>query len=211
MRVESPQPVASGDTKLAKILAAAKEVFLEHGYAAASMDLVAKRAQASKTTLYTRFPSKEALFAATIVTECERHGLRFGAEEFDGLPIEEALLRVGRRFLDLVWSPETLRIHQIVMGEAVRFPEIAQVFYETGILQIGNAVARFFARAVEQGLLDVPDPTFAANQFLVTLKGFPDCRISLGICEPPAVADRDQYLRQAIAQFLRGAGSNRPA
>ena len=42
---------AKPDAKEAQVLAAAREVFLELGYEATSMDLVARRAHASKTTL----------------------------------------------------------------------------------------------------------------------------------------------------------------
>src|SRR5687768_754702 len=80
------------DPKAERILEAAKEAFMELGFAATSMDMVAQRARASKTTLYTRFPSKEALFAATISAECERRGMQFRPETFDGVPVEEALL-----------------------------------------------------------------------------------------------------------------------
>ena len=66
----APQETQQPDAKEEKILAAARDLFLELGYAATSMDLVAQRAKASKTTLYTRFPSKETLFAETISTEC---------------------------------------------------------------------------------------------------------------------------------------------
>lgn len=194
----------SADPKLDKILAAAREVFLEHGYAAASMDVVAKQARASKTTLYTRFPSKEALFAATIARECERSGMFFQAEEFDGLELEAALFEIGRRFLGLIWSPAALRLHQIILGEAARFPEVARTFYESGILQTSQAASRFFQRAAQQGRVTVADPVFAAQQFMVTLKGFPDCGISLGLHEPPPPAARDEYLAKAIALFLGG-------
>jgi len=47
-----------------RILAAAEEVFLERG-ADASLDEVAKRAKVGIGTLYRRFPTREALLAAT--------------------------------------------------------------------------------------------------------------------------------------------------
>src|ERR1700722_8250715 len=94
------------EPKEQQILAAAKELFLERGYATTSMDMVAQRARASKTTLYTRFPSKEALFAATITAECEARGMVFRPSDFDHLPIAEALHQIGRRFVDLICSPE---------------------------------------------------------------------------------------------------------
>src|SRR5690606_28816953 len=115
-----------------------------------------------------------------------------------------ALLQIGGRFLDLVWSTEALRLHQIITGEASRFPEVARIFYETGIGQTSQAVSRFFQRAAQRGVLSHPDPVFAAQQFLVTLKGFPDCGVALGLCAPPEGAERSAYLRKAIDLFLNG-------
>src|SRR6185312_13810529 len=45
-----------------QILAAALEVFGEHGLAAARLDDIAKRAGVSKGTIYLYFPNKEELF-----------------------------------------------------------------------------------------------------------------------------------------------------
>ena len=49
--------------KRAQITKAAREVFLERGYAATSMDAVTALAGVSKQTLYSYFPSKGELFA----------------------------------------------------------------------------------------------------------------------------------------------------
>src|SRR5262249_29879004 len=49
-----------------RIIAAATEAFLDFGFNAANMDLVAQRANVSKMTVYTHFKSKEALFGAII-------------------------------------------------------------------------------------------------------------------------------------------------
>jgi len=48
--------------RAAEILAAARRVFLERGYAGATMDEVARAAQFSKPTLYQYFENKDALF-----------------------------------------------------------------------------------------------------------------------------------------------------
>src|SRR5215475_6298535 len=45
-----------------EILAAARQVFLERGYARATMDDVARAAEFSKPTLYQYFENKDALF-----------------------------------------------------------------------------------------------------------------------------------------------------
>src|SRR5580704_15821333 len=48
--------------RASEILAAARRVFLEHGYARATMDDVARAADFSKPTLYQYFENKDALF-----------------------------------------------------------------------------------------------------------------------------------------------------
>src|SRR6202167_2392165 len=49
-----------------RILDAAGRVFLERGFQGASVDEIADAASAGKPTIYARFPSKKALFAAVI-------------------------------------------------------------------------------------------------------------------------------------------------
>ena len=191
------------DDKETKILAAAKEAFLEFGYAATSMDQVAQRARASKTTLYTRFPSKESLFSAVIAAECAAFGLQFAPSDFAGLPVDEALRRIGRRFVDLQCSPQCLRAEQLIIAEAPRFPEIAEGFLREGPDRVTAAVAAYLADAASRGLLDLPDPHFAAQHFLSAVKG-PFQKNTL--CpNPEAAADPDAFIAATVALFLDGA------
>ena len=194
----------SSDPKTEQILAASREIFLELGYAATSMDLVAQRARVSKTTLYTRFPSKAELYVATISAECERSGLRFSPDAFDDLPLEEALHRIGRRFVDLIWSAAAIKMHQSVMGEATRVPEAARLFFQAGPEKGIASFVAFFERAVARGLIVTDDPAFVAMQFLAALQGGPYCALSLSLCEPPTPDDRDAFVGKAVALFVRG-------
>lgn len=195
----------SVDAKAEKILDAAKDVFMERGYADTSMDLVAKRAQASKTTLYTRFPSKEALFAASIERECQRHGVLLDPATFSDLSIDDALFLLGTRMLDLLWSPEALRMQQIIAGEATRSPEIVRIFYENGPAPTMAAVEGFFAAALADGKVQGGEAHFMAHQFIAAIDGSIDCEVAWGCRPPPTGAERDAYLRKVVALFLDGA------
>ena len=65
--------MAPRPTKLEKrrrILDAAREVFVQNGFAQTPMSLVAERAGVGKGTLYEYFSSKEDLFAHLVVTAC---------------------------------------------------------------------------------------------------------------------------------------------
>jgi TetR/AcrR family transcriptional repressor of mexJK operon len=192
------------DVKEQHLLAAAREAFMELGYAATSMDEVAKRARASKTTLYSRFPSKEALFSAAISAECARQ-MPMDASELAGLPVEEALRRIGRRFVDLIFSEAAMRVERIVTGEAANFPEVAEAFYRSGPQRVTNAVADYFAGATARGELALADPLFAAGQFLMGLKGKAHCEMSLCRCPPPTPEERDEMVAKTVELFLNGA------
>src|SRR6516165_1996170 len=51
----------------ARILEAARRLFVERGLAGTSVDEIAARARAGKPTIYARFPDKEALFTAVVM------------------------------------------------------------------------------------------------------------------------------------------------
>ncbi|AWU95998.1 TetR/AcrR family transcriptional regulator [Azospirillum ramasamyi] len=204
--LEQKQPTAPAahDAKAEQILAAAREVFLELGYAATSMDQVAQQARVSKTTLYTRFPSKEELYTAVISAECERRGLRFAAEMFDGLPLREILVQVGRRFVDLVWSEAAIRVHQSVAGEATRMPLAAQLYFQAGPEQGIASFVALFTRLAERGVIATDDPAFVARQFLAVLQGGSYCQLVLGLCPRPTEEERYAFVDKAIDLFLHG-------
>lgn len=192
------------DPKAGQILAAAREIFLELGYAAASMDLVAQRARVSKTTLYTRFPSKEELYTATISAECDRRGMRFQPDEFDGLPLRDILIQVGRRFVELIWSDAAIRVYRSVLGESLRMPEVARLYFQAGPEKGIATFTALFARLGERGLIVTDDPAFAATQFLTAMQGGPHCALVVGLCPQPSEEEREAFIAKAVDLFIRG-------
>lgn len=62
-----------------RLLAAAREEFLEKGYEAASLRAIAERAGSSKGAIYVRYADKEALYAAVVDPVIEELCLFFRA------------------------------------------------------------------------------------------------------------------------------------
>ncbi|WP_412770482.1 helix-turn-helix domain-containing protein [Ralstonia solanacearum] len=56
--MSEPRRIEQSD-KEASVLKAATEVFLAHGFSAATTDMIQRRAGVSKATMYGRFPNKE--------------------------------------------------------------------------------------------------------------------------------------------------------
>lgn len=203
MSIDTHAP-ATADPKTRRILAASEQLFLEHGYAATSMDLVSLRAGVSKTTLYTRFASKEDLFVATIQAVCERYGAHLVPDTLADLPLEEALFRAGRRFVGLLWSPEAIKTRHSVLAEALRLPEVGRLYSRTGPERIVAGFTALFERLAERGSVRIDDAGFAARQFLAALLGDTYYALELGLREYPSEEERDAFTRKAVAQFTQG-------
>src|SRR3546814_7944549 len=72
----------------------ARKWLLANGYAGTTMSSIASAVGGSKTTLWTYFPSKEALFEAVVDDIVDYYGAALQVE----LPMDEAVLPVLRRF-----------------------------------------------------------------------------------------------------------------
>lgn len=202
----APAASLSIDAKAAKILDAAIDVFIERGYAETSMDHVAQTARVSKTTLYTRFPSKEALFAAAVQRKCELTGIFFDPEELIELPLEEALFRIARAMIDIHASPARARAEQILAAESTRFPDLIRIFIDAGPGKVDGALKTYFRQAVERGWIVTDDPDFAAMMFAAASKvGVGLCyECELGLMPMPPEEERDASARKTVRLFLDG-------
>src|SRR5438034_3407386 len=112
-------PLAS---KAESILAAAKRSFLAAGFGAVSMDAIAREAGVSKATVYAHFAGKEELFGAVVGRECEGYLARFSPGELDPSDVGASLCVLGRRFLELILSPDGIALYRIILAEVTRFP-----------------------------------------------------------------------------------------
>ncbi|TMF85621.1 MAG: TetR/AcrR family transcriptional regulator [Chloroflexi bacterium] len=193
---------------------AAAAMFLENGYQGTSMDDIAAAAQVSKQTIYTHFPSKEALFADLVLGNAER------VEEFvatvsrtvaaAGDDMEGGLRQLARVYLRLVMQPDVLRLRRLVLGEAGRFPDLARTYYERVPGRVINALSSVFSALRDGGRLHLDDPQLAAQHFAWLILGSPlDRGMFYPIAEPMPEADLQRAADGAVRVFLAAYGSSR--
>ena len=200
-RNEHAEAPSSG--KVESILAAAKRSFLENGFGAVSMDAIAREAAVSKATVYAHFAGKEELFGAVIGRECEQRFAGFSAGELDPRDVRRSLTTLGRRFLDLLLSPDALALHRLILGEVGRFPALGRVFWHAGPERNLGQIEEFLHAAASAGSLDIPDPHLAAEQFVGLVRGETQLHHLLRI-ENQADPDRARGLVDAaVDTFLR--------
>jgi TetR/AcrR family transcriptional repressor of mexJK operon len=193
-------------SKAESILAAARRTFLVGGFGAVSMDAIAREAGASKATLYAYFASKEELFGAMVARESERYAEEFSGAELDPADAAGSLGVIARRFLRLLLSPDVIAMNRIIIGEVVRFPALAEVFWHAGPERVRIQVEGFLRRMVEGGTLDIGDTRVAAEQFASLVRGEIHLQglLGLGKTDPKAL---DKAAANAVATFLKAFGT----
>lgn len=149
------------------MLAVARALFLEQGYARTSMSAVAARIGGSKTTLWTYFPSKEALFLAVASDLIEEYAGHIAAQlVFDG-PLDECLRRFGRNLLTALTSPPITALMRVVTAEAKAIPGLGIRFHEQGLAHGWQRMANFLTEAQARNLVRADADCFRAAQHLI--------------------------------------------
>lgn len=182
-------------------LAAALDSFLQHGYAATSIEAIARDAGVAKITIYRQFENKEALFrevahravsdarASMQATFVER-----GADE------RQVLLDLIERMYLGATAPKTLALMRLVIAEATRFPELAKALYAENSYVLAPVV-EYLAEAHRRGALHIPNPELAAIQLSTLAFGGLRFLISKPLAGPE---ERKAWAEGILDMVMRG-------
>lgn len=184
-----------------ELLAIAREVFLERGYAGTSMDEVAKRARVSKASLYREHASKSALYAAVVRqwAAAGRDAMRPALERLRGsADLRQGLIELAETMRAGILSDPVLAMRRLVTAEAATNPEVSATYLaESWDRNIGDLADALGAISAAGGLL-VEDPAAAAEQFTWLVVGAPlNARLLGGETEAAPVS-------RAVDLFLAG-------
>ena len=169
-----------------EILTAALDVFLRAGYGACTVDELAGAAQVTKRTLYAYFGDKGDVFAAMVKDLAAEVSL-------DAATDSDTLETLAARIVSRVHSDELVGLHQLVIAESNRFPELALILHS-------NGDARHIARLAEhlraeRGAASEP----LAEALFSLLLGEKHRRRLLGIDPAPTPAQAAAHADAALA------------
>jgi AcrR family transcriptional regulator len=204
-----PQARPDGETR-AIMLEAAQREFATSGFAAASMESVARRAGVSTKTLYRLIPNKAALFEATVSDRMEQFvaGVRFRACNGSG-DIEGALRAALTVCGELILDPEVIALQRMILADSDKFPEVAETFYKNAMQRTIATLANWLRIQHERGLIKVADATETAGMLLGMMMFQPLRDVQFGRKEPLTRDQIDMRARDCAVLFLRGAQSRR--
>ncbi len=188
-------------------LSAALQSFLEKGYAATSIEAIARDAGVAKITIYRQFENKQALFHEVVHravgnarNTMQATVVRAGADE------RELLVDLVDRMYLGATEPETLALLRLVIAEAVRFPELAKALYAENSYVLGPVID-YLAEANRAGRLHVPSPELAAVQLSTLAFG----GVRFFISKPLAGAAERRIWAEGVVDLVLRGWAPRPA
>lgn len=158
-------PVTRG-RKFLQVLEGARTIFLRDGFEGAAVDDIAREAGVSKATLYSYFPDKRIMFMEVFRNELASEAADASALIEVDLPVEQVLPFIVQIVSAHMISEFGLRIFRVSVGEAERFPSLAQEYYESGPVLLRQQLINYLEKCIRRGELRIPDLELAADQLI---------------------------------------------
>ena len=130
-----------------ELLAITLQVLQEHGYDRLTVEAVAKRAKASKATVYRRWPSKNDLVVAAVANATSNNAVRSRTGSLRG-----DLMEIGRSTCEQV--NEHARTMRALANEFSHSPGLQAVMRDKLVLQRKLMIDEVLADAVERGEIE---------------------------------------------------------
>lgn len=208
MRVASQPDESATSPRTAKtrhtidrILKAATDLFLKEGYSGTNLQQVASEAGVTKPTVYSHFKSKEGLLQAVTSANAKTRVAELSLVLRPSEDPRADLERFGDLLLAKVLSAEARLWDRLAAAESLEHPEVGEAFFRAGPELVLNRLKLYLQQQQRAGLLKVPHPQRAAEQFVGMLLGMDLLRSQVGqpVLRP---SQRRQRCREAVGVFL---------
>jgi AcrR family transcriptional regulator len=188
-----------------RLLDVALQEFLAHGYGGTSLTRIVKAAGISKTTLYTRFASKDELFSATVHRQIQKLAAASALRSRRGPPdLAGGLKTYGNRILEISLEGDLLQVNRLIYSESGRFPELGRAAAERSEHGVAD-VATFIAKCAEADGIPCRDPHLVAETFISMLRGWYVDKFLTN--RPVAARQRQRWVDAAVDLLLAGRAS----
>jgi AcrR family transcriptional regulator len=187
------------------IYEAARHEFAASGYAATSIETVARRAGVSTKTLYRLVPNKASLFGGMVSDRLDRFVYEVNLHAADHTDLEQALRGALMACADLALDEEVIALQRMLLQEAgEKFSDIAGTFYTNAIQRTAVALADWLRVQQKRGLIMLDDVDEAAGMLLGMVTSAPRRAAIFGGVPLPSRSQIEARVRTCAALFLRG-------
>jgi AcrR family transcriptional regulator len=183
---------------------AARHEFAGNGYAATSMEAVARLAGVSTKTLYRLIPNKATLFEGMVSDRLDRFLSDFNLRAVDHSDIAEALHAALMSCAELMLDEDVAGLQRMILQETGKFSDLAGTFYNNGIKRTAAALADWLRMQEKRGLIVLDDADEAAGMLLGMLSSAPQRAAIFGGVPMPLRPEIEARVRACAKLFLRG-------
>jgi AcrR family transcriptional regulator len=186
-----------------ELLAVARAVFLEKGFRATTQE-VAERAGVSEGSLFHRFRTKEALFRSAMNLDLGQLQVIFqdALSAIESLPVEDALLELGRRLLEV--GEVNIPLMMMTWSNPEACGEPADADKKAAYKQLFYRLIAYFNEQVRLGRIRAVDTEVLARAFMGALHHYCMVRVMNPDSESVMIPS-GMYLRGLVDLVLRGA------
>ncbi len=207
----APKRVRRKEARPGELVKAARDLFVEKGFAATRAEEVAARAGVSKGTLFLYFESKEDLFKA-VIRENIANLFPAWNEEFSTFQGTSGdMLHYA---MDLWWvnvgNTPASGIVKLVISEAQNFPDIA-AFYQREVVAPGTRLLQgILQRGVDSGEFHHMDTSKAVFAIIAPMIFLMMWKHSMGACATSAnIIDPEQFIHMQVDLLLHGMATDK--
>jgi len=147
-----------------EILQVAFKVFAVSGYSGATMLEIARRARASKETLYAWFQNKEKLFETLLLNLVREVPAKLPNAAADAPEPEILLPAIAEAILRVTTTPRWIAMMRIAVAEASRLPELRRIM--ANLFTSRDGLIAYFDRCRCRGLMEFEDAAEMAGLFI---------------------------------------------
>ena len=185
-----------------RISKAAFEEFAAKGFKGATIKSIAEAAGLqSPALIYWYFPDKEALFREVLSSQVPVLRAVADPAPMMDLPPEEVLPRLGRAYF--AFEQFDVRMLQLMVGEAVRRPEVAEMFIRNGPGKVLEFLKTYLEHQIERGRLKPHDARSSARAFIGMLMPQLAGQLFFPALLEDGLTD-EEHLKTAVSIFLEG-------
>ena len=178
-----------------RVLRAATDSFLQHGYQASVVE-IARRADVAKQTVYHHFPSKDRLFA-----EVARELAMSVLVELEGGDVRAALMRFALAYRERALGAQGIATFRTLVPEVSRFRATARSMYADTVGAMVERLAEYLGAAMREGRLRRDDPVLAAEMLLSMLAGID--RVKRLFCVTNGIKNDERRAANIVDTFLQ--------